>query len=253
MNFTANKNAFVRVDHRIAGAIFRQRENQLCGLRNLSNFGVSCGNDAIGIGFQFRLLKGIAGSIHLRLCGLDRALCCQKRFLRLVEGGSGGHTGIEETLLAVEGLLRLHLLRFSRLKCRHRNLKIGFLLLRVDAGENLALRHVVADVDQTFGYAAANAKGKIGLNARADFSRDRDLIGGFKRFDLNRSTRRLGFSTCWSSGVQAVRPARDAAARALIARLLIYCLLNRDETLIHLTYRTVNEIIVCSKRLKFNG
>ena len=115
-------------------------------------------------------------SSSLIVLPLGREALGEQRLLALVGGGR----------LAEHGLGGLD----GGLGGGHRRL----LLLRVESGQHLVGRHVVADIDQALGDAAPHPKGQIALDLRADLAGQphrRRIVGQRGRLDLHHGRRVL--------------------------------------------------------------
>ena len=111
----------------------------------------------------------VAGGAKLGPCGVERGLGRTVCFLGLIMLPLGREALGEQRLLAFVGGGRLaeHGLGGpdGGLGGGHRRL----LLLRVESGQHLVGRHVVADIDQALADAAADPKGQIALDLARGF------------------------------------------------------------------------------------
>ena len=84
----------------------------------------------------------------------------------LVKGRTGGEAGVDQGLLALVGRGRLLELAFGRPDARLGGLDIGLLGARIEAGQDLVGRDVIADVHAALDDPAAEPKRQVILDLR---------------------------------------------------------------------------------------
>ena len=190
----AGEDRLVDVEHRVAWSVLGDREDGLRRLHDLPRLGLAGRDDAGNARPQHRVGKMVAGGAELGPCGVERGLRRTEGFLSLIVLPLGRVALGEQRLLAfvAGGRLAEHGLGGldGGLGGGHRRL----LLLRVESGQHLVGRHVVADIDQALGDAAAHPKGQIALDLRADFAGQphrRRIVGQRGRLDLHHGWRVL--------------------------------------------------------------
>jgi len=93
-------------------------------------------------------------------------LCGAQRLFGLVKGRTGGEAGVDQGLLALVGRGRLLELGFGRLDARLGGLDVGLLGARIEAGQDLVGRDVIADVHAALDDPAAEPKRQVILDLR---------------------------------------------------------------------------------------
>ena len=170
----------VDIEHRVARAVLGDREDGLRHLHDLARLRLAGRDDAGNARPQHRVGKVVAGGAELGPCGVERGLGRTEGFLSLIVLPLGREALGEQRLLALiaGGILTEH-----GLGSLDGGLGRGqrcVLLLRVEPGQHLVGRHVVADINQALADAAGHPKGQIALDLRADLARQshrRRIVG----------------------------------------------------------------------------
>src|SRR5215475_7132952 len=97
-----------------------------------------------------------------------------QRSFGLVIIPSRGIAASQQRLLALERGCRLPQHRVARTDAGLSRGELGLLLLRIEPRQHLALRHVIADIDQPFDDLAADAERQIGADLRGHNAGERD-------------------------------------------------------------------------------
>ena len=199
----------VDVEHRVARSVLGDREDGLRRLHDLPRLGIAGRDDAGNAGPQHGVGKMVAGSAELGPCRVKRGLGRAVGFLGLIVLPLGREALGEQRLLAFVGGGRLaeHGLGGpdGGLGGGHRRL----LLLRVESGQHLVGRHVVADIDQALDDPAATRKDRS-LSTRARISPVRRTVGAYSvSVTVSTCTTVGGFSDRFVSCLQASQTQSD--------------------------------------------
>ena len=139
------------------------------------------------------------------MCGFERGLGRAVGLLGLIMLPLGREALGEQRLLALVGGCRSDGARPRRPDGGLGGGERRLLLLRVESGQHLVGRHVVADIDQALDDPARDPKGQIALDLRADLARQpnrRRIVGQGDRLDLHHGRKALRLARLLLAGSQ---------------------------------------------------
>lgn len=159
---------FVDVEHGVPLAFAGQGEDRQGGLHHLADLAAALGNDAVGGGLEFGVGELVFGGGLLGKGGVQGALCGTAFGLGAVVFAAAGVALGQQLALAPEVDLGQAQPRLLGRDGGAGVVHLGAQLLRVEAGQDLAGLHPVADVDMALDDLAADAEGLLRLDPRLD-------------------------------------------------------------------------------------
>ncbi len=175
----------MNIEDRVARPVLGNGKHRLCRLHHLPHLGMSGGNDADGTRAQFGVGKSGSRTLEFRVGGVQGTCRRARGSLGLVEITPRRKALRHQGVLPGQCRLGLPQLSFCGLYRRFGRLNIGLLLARIDLRQKLAFIDMGADIGKPLCHLAADAKGKVCLYMRHDFTGQGDglLVIGERRFD----------------------------------------------------------------------